>query len=316
MKILHYHHNGVGVVLSNEMNTRPNITSKVFTTARHPFGFKADYVLPPNIPILGSQNLSYWILFSTLHKRYDILHSHDGIPLPQRVLRKWSGRVVQHYHNPLFTDFYPHTPIPSFVSTPAMTLTIPNSVWMPLPIDPLKFHPGVRLYNPYNPVIGFSYNISADKNKLKYIPLNELMQFSRDCKQVIMKGLSDSIHHTKMPAYYQSIDIYVDRLGLDSYGWQAIEAAACGCVVVTQAKNSPEDCPFSYATPETLSNVLESIITLPVKMFINMKHQSIEYANKYHNVSTLVDRYLQYYSNLGDLNAFKNCMEHTSITAI
>lgn len=306
MKILHYHHNGVGVVLSNELNTRPNVVSKVFTTARHPFWFKADYMLPPNIPVLGPQNLSYWMLSHIMSGRYNVLHSHDGIPLPKRVLGKWEGKVVQHYHSPLVTDFYPEYTIPAFVSAPIMTTTIPNSIWMPLPVDMSKFTPTIRLYNPNNPIIGFSYNTQVDKKKLKFIPYDELMEFSKIHKQITLNYLHESIHYTKMPAYYRSIDIYVDQLDVDSYSWQATEAAACGAIIVTRAEHKPEDCPFTYATRETLHKVLESIISLPTKMLINMKLQSINYIAKYHELTKLVSKYLNCYSNLENINDFKN----------
>lgn len=298
MKILHYQHNGVGVVLSNEMNTRLNTTSKVLATYRHPFGFKANYVTPP-IPHIARILLAY--LFNSY---FDILHSHDGFRLPNFVLNKWQGRFIQHYHDPIPNDLYPGFNVPAFVSTMNALHRIPNSVWMPLPVDTTKFKPHTRIYNPNVITIGFSYNPSADKNKLNYIPRQELLDFANTHKQIKLNPLDRHIHYTYMPLYYGSLDIYVDRIGLDSYGWQAIEAAARGCVVVTQSTHHPSDCPFSFATRESLSNVLESIITLPVKMILNMKQQSVDYAMKYHNLTTLVDKYLTYYTKLGDINEF------------
>lgn len=248
MKILHYQHNGVGVVISKYLNRIPGVTSKVLSTRYHPFGYKADWTFP------YSTHLVYWSLATIFPKAFDILHCHDNNRLPAYVLNKWTGRFIHHYHNPLAFNLYPEKAFPSFVAVPSMTTRIYNSTWLPIPVDTDLFYPIVR--KPHNKlVVGLSYNPNADTNKLQFIPYQEVKALVDKFTNIELLPLTTTLPYTEMPNYYRKLDIYVDRTGFDFYGWQAAEAATCGVFVLSEvpvvvslhnAANVAEQCLLKY----------------------------------------------------------------------
>lgn len=291
MRVLHYEHNGVGVVLSKELN-RMGIKSTVISQAKHPFGFEADCVIPKYFP-----SIRPWIV-ARISPFLNILHSHDGSPLHHSIMDAYHKKIIQHYHGPLQHDFYPGKNVPSFVASPLMEQMIPNSKWLPLPVDRSLFYPIKR--SPKNEiVIGYSYNKNADPSKLALMPVAELQAFAESNNRVQLFPLTETLPYTMMPDYYRQLDIYVDRIGLDSYGWQAVEAAACGVWVISQYKGYPSDCPFvSLGESINLSNVL-FLWTSDSRVNISNEHV-MDYIAKYHDSRVVARQCLEKYKEMLD----------------
>jgi hypothetical protein len=149
--------------------------------------------------------------------------------------------------------------------------------------------------------IGYSHNPFADPEKLKYIPAEELVKFYfKHPGQVVLIPLSKTLPYGQMQIYYQSLDLYVDRIGLDFYGWQASEAAACGVAVVTQMPNMAElHCPFAKVkTKEDLPAVLEWLMKPGYRSAISRDCRS--YAAHVHDVKTVTMQCLNRYRRVLD----------------
>jgi hypothetical protein len=240
MKVLHFQHMGVGVVLSEALR-HMGVDSHVISTAKHPF-FKSE-VLPRHgylvhVPFLRSLAKRHdWRGYFD----YDVLHSHDGVRMPGFVLAHYRGKLLQHYHDPKTTESIYEPSVPSLVSIPNR---VPNGIWVPLPADTALFNPREK---PDSIVrVGFC-DQHLDPNKSQFIPKKEIM-LSAANSRILTNPLTGEIPHDMMPRYYGSIDMWVDRFGLDFYGFAAVEVAAMGIPVIAQigeeeAKYVP-DCPF------------------------------------------------------------------------
>lgn len=282
MRVLHFQHVGVGVVLSNEMNKRPWMKSRVLATAKHPFGFEADYVIPPRV--------AHWLLAGYFWKHYDILHSHNHFPLPAYVLKKWKGRFVQHYHDPFGMQFY-HAPC--FTATPQMASRFTQAQWLPFPVDASLFHPRKHTHEKIR--IGYSYNPTADPNKLRWIPHKELQAIKSD--KIELAPLTKSVPYTLMPRYYQSLDIYVDRMGLGFYGWQAAEAAACGVAVLSQFSWRRESVPFLSVDRNNVSDIILELVDSPPRLH-ELKDNCEMYSWDTHEVGKTADQCIERYRSI------------------
>jgi len=244
LKVLHYEHNGVGVIISRSLQ-RIGVHSRVLSSAPHPFGFKEDF-------LFHRHRFRAWreIRRRSEWKRYydfDILHSHDALRLPENVLVHWRGKLIQHYHDPKTTgSLYPAN-VPSFVSLPGILKAVPNATWLPIPVDTDVFSPEKRV--PHNSVrIGYCAQ-SLDPSKQKFIPSREIdSALYRLTTRAEVFPLLDIIQHEQMTDYYGKIDVWVDRVGHGFYGFAAVEAAAMGIPVITQIGEEEKafvpDCPF------------------------------------------------------------------------
>ena len=248
---------GVGVILSKALN-KIGIESKVLSTAPHPFGFKEDYLLPRQWFIRYALGRMLWRKYYI----FDLLHNHDNIPLSKYVLDHWKGRMIQQYHSPatkkpLYPDVF------SFVSLPTIINTVPNSSWLPLPVETDFFSPIKMDYD--GPTrVGFC-DQTMDPNKSQYIPKSEIQKALVNLKdKAIARHLRDIIHHSKMPEYFNNIDIWVDRFGLGFYGFAACEAASMGrpviCEIDEQARSYVPDCPFLVTTRSGISNAIQTLV--------------------------------------------------------
>jgi len=235
MKILHWEHMGVGVVLRDAQRSL-GAEAKVVSKAKHPFGFEADEYCKPH---------AGWVLSWLKNRKFDILHNHDNLKIPERIYNSYKGRFIQHYHDPKTAE--PLYNVPSLASTPSICEKVPNSTYMPLPVDTDYFT--FKNGRPFLKIrVGFS-DLNLDPTKAKLIPKAELQAISHKVRLVPQNQV---VNHYAMPSYYHTIDVWVDRIQdedpVNFYGWGAVECASMGIPVITQIGENEEShldgCPF------------------------------------------------------------------------
>jgi glycosyltransferase involved in cell wall biosynthesis len=243
MRVIHYQHMGVGVVIAGAQREL-GVTAKVLSTAVHPFGFKEDRLFRPlPVPFLG--RIAYGVEWLRQLSGFDIIHSHDNYRLPEFVLRRWGGRIVQHYHDPK-TSAPLYSDVPSLASVPSIIKAVPNAMWCPLPVDIGMFKPQDTARSKI--VVGYCWQ-PTDPTKRQYIPAAEVEDaVSGTAGRACTYPLTDVMPHQSMAEYYGKLDIWVDRIGLDFYGFAAVEVAAMGIPVIAQISEDAiayvPDCPF------------------------------------------------------------------------
>jgi hypothetical protein len=256
MKVLHFQHNGVGVILA-EAQRGLGVESRVLATAPHPFGFREDFLLPHRRGPARILRVLDWRRYFD----YDVFHCHDE-RVPRTARRHWAGSIVQHYHDPKTTGPVEGADM-SFVSLPGILHAIPDGIWIPLPARSRTFTPELR--SPHDKVrIGFSAQ-TLDPTKSPLIPMAEILsaveRSGGTAEAAPIEGVAD---HADMPAYYAGIDIWVDRIGCGFYGFATVEAAAMGLPVVTEigafeAAFVP-GCPFVSTDRAGVTDALLSLI--------------------------------------------------------
>jgi len=292
MKVLHYHNVGVGVILTQSLR-QLGVESYVLSVAPHPFGFKEDFLLPKRRKLLKPLRYFDWRRFYG----FDILHSHRPGRLPSFVLRHWKGRFIQHYHDPNLTSHLYSDDVPSFVSFPGLLDIIPNSQWIPLPVDTAKFSPE-KLKQHKGVNVGYCAQ-QLDPIKQPFIPIGEIKSAISKVSGVFDRPLAGIVNHRDMENYYASIDIWVDRIGLGFYGFSAIEAAAMGIPVITQIDESASayvpDCPFLNSASK--QHVEKNIIKLVEDRALRRKlgAQARDYVIKTHDSLICAKKCLEKY---------------------
>lgn len=264
MRVLHYQHNGAGVVISAGLR-KIGVSSVVVSTGIHPYGFKEDQLIKGPMDLLQFNG-------------FDILHSHSELRLPRQVTDRYAGRFVQHYHAASMAKigrfpglktavlgtkrFNLYNDAMNFVSVPNILKFIKDATWVPLPVDTERFYPTRIGGEPLT--IGFNAS-SLDRSKVRFL-MNEKIteaaeRLRRKGAQVALRPQPTSINHDQMhESYWNHIDVWVDRFGLDFYGFSAVEAAACGIPVICQIGDEESSfvpkCPFINTTSSSLLNAL------------------------------------------------------------
>jgi len=294
MKVLHYEHMGVGVILSQALR-KLGQDSHVLSSAPHPFGFKEDFLFSRNRYVRKFLKRLVWRKYYD----FDILHSHDNKPLPPYVLRHWRGALVQHYHDPN-TQARLYTDIPSFISLPNKIKSIPEATWVPIPVDTTIFKP-IEAEVHDKVCIGYCDQM-VDSWKARFIPKHEVEAAAKRLgNKAYTLPLTGIIPHDSMPDFYRKIDVWVDRIGLDFYGFSAVEVASMGIPVVTQIgqeeRNWVPECPFITTD---LKGATGEIISLAEDehLRISLGRKAREYALKVHDSTRVAQICLEQYRKL------------------
>jgi len=258
MKVLHFQHNGVGVILSAAMN-QLGVESTVLATAPHPFGFHEDALLPHRTGLARPLRVLDW-------RKYfdnDIFHNHD-VRVPRTAAAHWKGAIVQHYHgSPDVTQPVVGAAV-SFVSLPGVIQMLPDATWIPLPVFTDTYTPESR--EPHDTVrIGYCAQ-GIDPRKPQMMPVDEINRAVARCgKSAEVYPLTGLVDHGDMIDYYAQIDVWVDRVGCDFYGFSAVEVASMGIPVVTQMgqfeREYVSDCPFAAVDRDGVEDVLVELIS-------------------------------------------------------
>lgn len=264
MKVLHYQHNGAGVIISAGLR-KIGVWSLVAATGPHPYGFKEDVLVKGPDELLQFDG-------------FDILHSHSELRLPTQVAERYAGRLVQHYHDAMMGKierfrnlktavlgakrFNLYRDSMNFVSTPNIIEFVEDATFVPLPVNTESFVPARLSGEPLT--IGFNAS-TLDKRKKRFLVTEEVVEAAERLRlkgvQVELKPQPTNITHDQMhDAYWKHIDVWVDRFGLDFYGFSSVEAAACGIPVVCQIGEAElsyvPKCPFVNTTSSELVDAL------------------------------------------------------------
>lgn len=278
MKILHFQHNGVGVILSAAMN-RLGTESTVLATSPHPFGFKEDALLPHRTGLARPLRALDWRAYFD----YDVFHNHDT-RIPRTAAAHWKGLTVQHYHSPKTSE-----PVrgasASFVSLPGIGKVVPNSTWIPLPVFTDIYTPDRR--HAHDTVrVGYCAQ-DTDPSKPRMIPADAIGRaVARAGKRAELVPLVGLMNHDDMVDYYAQIDVWVDRVGCDFYGFSTVEVAAMGIPVVTQIGDYEREyvpsCPFVTVEWEDVEAALTDLIHDDAKR-LALGRQAREFAVETHD---------------------------------
>lgn len=109
-------------------------------------------------------------------------------------------------------------------------------------------------------------------------------------------------NHKKALSTYMNADIIIDQLMCGSYGMLSVEAMAMGKVVVAFIRDDvkehiPLKLPIVNATPDTLSEVLISLVGDPQKRHAIGK-KSRDFAMGFHHTDLITDKLLKIYRQL------------------
>jgi hypothetical protein len=293
MKVLHFQHNGVGVILSEAMN-RLGTESLVLATAPHPFGFHEDALLPHRTGLARPLRVLDWRKYFG----YDIFHNHDS-RIPRTAAAHWKGRAIQHYHSPKTEGPVPGAAA-SFVSLPGISRVVPDSVWIPLPVFTDMYTPDKR---ESHDVVRVGYCAQdIDPSKPQLIPVEEINRAVARCgSSAEVYPLTGLMDHDDMIDYYAKIDVWVDRVGCDFYGFSAVEVASMGIPVVTQVGEFERDyvptCPFVTVERAEVEDALVDLITdVPRRLELGVKAR--EFAVETHDALRVAEKCLAEYTRL------------------
>lgn len=299
MKVLHYQHNGVGVILSEQLQNL-GVESRVLATAPHPFGFKEDFLFSQKALMKKFLRRLEW----RKYHGFNILHNHENLRLPNYVLKHWRGRMVQHYYDPNTREPL-YAGVPSFAALPCILKAVPNASFQPLPVDTTSFKAKHREER-YAGMVRIGYcDLITDPRKSVMLPKKEMFAAIQKCKVASLYPLMSIIPHQNMPSYYQAIDIWVDRFGMNIFGFAAVEAAAMGVPVICEIgdyeRDFVPDCPFIATTRE---NVTEKILDLvgDAELRKTLGQKARAYIVKYHDARKLAANCLSLYNELVSSN--------------
>ncbi|MGP7960384.1 hypothetical protein ACTVCO_06185 [Sanguibacter sp. A247] len=155
--------------------------------------------------------------------------------------------------------------IPTFVSTPDLLRDRPAATWLPLVVDPSAWvtpEPPLARAVPvvvHAPTNGPVKGTAAIEPALQRLAARGVIEYRR-VTGVPAEGMRD---------VYRDADVVLDQFALGSYGVATCEAMAAGRVVVAHvteqvrdavAHRAGRDLPVLEATPDTLSDVLTSVL--------------------------------------------------------
>jgi len=298
LSILHWEHMGVGVVLSQALN-QIGMKSRVISRCPHPFGFKADYIFPYR-RILNTKTDWVSIKRNRLSK-LNIFHNHSNYKVSKKLSKYWKGRFVQHYHDPKTEK--PIYDTPSFVSVPALLDIIPDSTWIPFPVNRNKFA-RTRAQND-KLTVGFCAQ-EIDPHKKALIPHRELTKLVDEEDEIVLHPLKEIIHHNKMYNYYSKLDVWVDRIIDDDekgfYGFAASECAMMGIPIITkideQTLTHIDSCPFINISDRSKLATELRFLAEDEKQRRDLSRKTRDYALKTHDSLNVARKCLEVYREL------------------
>ena len=188
-----------------------------------------------------------------------------------------------------------------FVSTPDLLEFIPNSIWLPQPVDVSDIDALAPTNKPNKDTSGtITIAHAPTSTNLKgssYVEeaINELQSKGLDIELHLLTGLS----HKEVISAIHHADIVIDQLLTGSYGVVSIEAMALGKPVICYIREDmveqyDEDLPIVSASPldlvEKLSNLIEQRAEWP-----KFSAQSKAYVRRVHHVASVSKKLICYY---------------------
>jgi len=300
LSVLHWEHMGVGVVLSQALN-QIGIKSRVISRCSHPFGFKADYILPYRSRL---NTLFDWVSLRRKGlSKLNIFHNHSNYPVSQMFSQHWRGRFIQHYHDP--NTKKPIYNTPSFVSTPALLDIIPDSIWVPFPVNADQFKAPFVKPRTDKLTVGFCAQ-EIDPHKKALIPHQELAKLAEEDDGIVLHPLKKIIPHNLMHNYYSKLDVWVDRI-IDNdeqgfYGFATSECAMMGIPIITkideQTLTHIDSCPFINIPDRSKLAIELKSLAEDEKQRRTLSRKTRDYAIKTHDSLNVARKCLEAYREL------------------
>jgi len=272
-RILHVH-NVAGVSSNLALFQRKlGFEAKVITRKAHPLGYEEECY--PQWKMLFA--LRFFPVFDVIHYHVNTWFRREIFKhLDYQLCKRLHKKIVLQFHGEDLRARSMHQELKEIidelkiilVATPDLLDFIPSEkrVWLPFPINLDMWRSKPRTEKEHTLVVGY-YNPPHDEREVYGIKYTK-----RAIKNLKRKGLNLETKpiywkpHSTMPAYYSSIDIYVDRLGMGWYGVGACEAMASGLPVITYIREDlrhflPAKEPFLISTKEKIEETLEMILS-------------------------------------------------------
>lgn len=156
---------------------------------------------------------------------------------------------------------------PVYVSTPDLLLDVPGADWLPVVIDPERWH-SARGVDAAVPVVLHVPSAGPVKGTRHVEAAARELQAGGVIEYRTLQGIPSA----EMPGRIADADIVVDQLLIGSYGVAACEAMAAGRVVVGNVDEQVRahvrsvtglELPIVQADPDTLRGVLERLAESP-----------------------------------------------------
>ena len=283
MRITHFGNvAGVSTTLAKYQRKDGHFVS-VLVRGPHPFGYPGEKVYESNLSRFT--NASKEILSSK------IVHYHDETFLSRtsrsvtflldkadyRLAKMTRKNIVFHFHGsirePLVqfrdSEFFREKLI---VSTPDLLPYVPSRArWVPNPADVEMFKPNHRVGSE-EVRVGFYEPVEKDVRRISNP--DKVRQLILQLKNT--RALpAYNVPWEQMPNYFNSLDIWIDKISLDFYGISACEAASCGLPVVTHVGENEmsfiPDCPFLNSNWEKLSEAIEYLSEENTRRYVGRK---------------------------------------------
>jgi glycosyltransferase involved in cell wall biosynthesis len=232
LKVIHCHNiAGVATTLA-KYQRRLGIDAQVIARRRHPFGFEEKQMgrLSGLLYLTGA----------------DVIHYHwtswfeqlPGIGLRNPDARLFSAmrkRIILHYHGDDLRQHLAHNQIKAdrtLVSTPDLLRYVKDAEWLPNPVD-------LEVFTPSGGDGGSVYKVGYydPPHRDEYVPQEAIENAVETLRKEGMRvetAPARNLRYEKMPEYYHTLTIWVDKLYGGFYGRMACEAAASGkCVLAS-----------------------------------------------------------------------------------
>jgi len=303
MEIVHFRNvAGVSTTLA-KYQRKIGHRAKVLVQEPHPFGYPGETVYTRT-----SRKLLHG-LTSVLSA--NVVHYHEGpylVNLPRRysrlaeldykVAKRLKKRMVFHFHGGEVREPARRAASERFfsekilVATPDLLKFVPkHAIWLPYPVDTELFFPN-RKETTDTLRIGY-YEPVTDYVRL-FTPGRELIEGAIEgiSGTEIKLSPAQKTPWKDMPAYFNGIDIWIDKIRINFYGLAAAEASACQIPVITQIGEQEmsylPDCPFINTKPESLKDAIEYLCEENTRKYVARK--CFDYVGRIHRASDAVQR--------------------------
>jgi hypothetical protein len=289
LKVIHCHNiAGVATTLA-KYQRRLGIDAQVIARRRHPFGFEEKQM----------GRLSGLLYLSSA----DVIHYHwtswfeqlPGIGLRNpdaRLFRALRKRIVLHYHGDDLRQHLARNRIKAdrtLVSTPDLLPYVKDAEWLPNPVDLEVFTPSVG-----NDDSTYKIGYYDPPHRDQYVPkgtIENAVETLRKEGMSVETAPASNLPYEKMPEYYRTLTIWVDKLHGGFYGRMACEAAASGkCVIASTDNIQPyiNEKPFFEFTGNIFDDIRFLLENPPERIksaqkgrsFVQTRHDPIQCAKK------------------------------------
>jgi hypothetical protein len=196
-----------------------------------------------------------------------------------------------------------------FVSTPDLLEFIPTAELLLQPLD-------LNTLNllTHSEVLSGTHYLN-EKIIIAHAPTNNNIKGSKYITQVIETLIAENYPiefvliqnkpHAEALKICNQADIIIDQLLVGSYGQFSIEMMALGKPVICYIRDDlifhyPNDLPIINANPETLYDVLKSLILSDKTTLSSIGNKGKEYVSKHHDSKIIANKMIQFYKTGGN----------------